>query len=326
MLNAIRLTYLQAKNCIFEGLKGIVRKSTGSWYSVITDSGQTYDCRIKGKFRIKGLEHATNPIAVGDSVTFELEPGQATAIITELDERKNYIIRRATNLSRQSHIIASNLDQALLVVTLAQPRTSLGFIDRFLVTAEAYSIPCTLIFNKSDLYSAEEMEILRSIESIYSTLGYYCLEVSALHGTNTYQLQSLLQDKTSLLSGHSGVGKSTLINLLVPDLSLKTDTISDYSSKGKHTTTFAEMHTLPDGGYIIDTPGIKEFGLVDMEKEEVSHYFPEMVALLNQCKFHNCTHLDEPGCAVIEAVRHEKIAFSRYESYLSIASGEDNRH
>lgn len=305
-------------------MQGIVIKSTGSWYSVLSENGKKTDCRVRGKFRLGG-QQSTNPIAVGDKVEFEVEPGQETAVITELHERDNYIIRKATNLSRQSHIIASNMDQAALVVTLAQPRTSLGFIDRFLVTAEAYSIPVVLVFNKFDLYTVEAIEVMRELEQLYTTIGYYCIEISALKGHNTFQLQSLLQNKTTLFAGHSGVGKSTLINHLVPDLILKTAEISDYSSKGKHTTTFAEMHPLPEGGFIIDTPGIKELGIVDMEPEEISHYFPEMRAMLNQCKFHNCKHIDEPKCAVVEAVRHEKIALSRYESYLSMIESNDTR-
>ncbi len=306
-------------------MQGIVIKSTGSWYSVLATNGERYDCRVRGKFRLKGAE-STNPITVGDKVEIELEPNQPTGIIMELFDRDNYIIRRATNLSRQSHIIAANMDQAALVITLAQPRTSFGFIDRFLVTAEAYSIPVILVFNKFDLYTVEAIEVMREMEQLYTAIGYYCIEVSALKGHNTFQLKSLLENKTTLFTGHSGVGKSTLINHLIPDLILKTAEISDHSSKGKHTTTFAEMHELPDGGFIIDTPGIKELGIVDIAPEEISHFFPEMRLLFNQCKFHNCKHLNEPGCSVIEGVKHEKIALSRYESYCSMVLGDNNRN
>ncbi len=305
-------------------MKGIVTKSTGSWYTVRAEDGQYYDCRIKGKFRIKGIV-STNPIAVGDNVLFEKEQGQETAIITELFERDNYIIRKATNLSHQSHILAANLDLAMLVVTLAQPRTSLGFIDRFLVTTEAYQVPAILVFNKFDIYSVEEIEIMRELESLYTKLGYYCLEVSALRGHNMYQLASLLQNKISVFSGHSGVGKSTLINYLIPNIALKTSEISDFSAKGVHTTTFAEMFELPEGGFIIDTPGIKELGLVDIGEKEISRYFPEMLAKLPKCKFNNCQHINEPGCAVITAIEQGEIALSRYESYLGMVLGEDNR-
>lgn len=306
-------------------MKGIVIKSTGSWYTVRGEDANLYDCRIKGKFRIKGIA-TTNPIAVGDCVLFEKEQGQETAIINELLERKNYIIRRATNLSHQSHIIAANIDLAMLVVTLAQPRTSLGFIDRFLVTAEAYQVPAILVFNKFDIYSVAEIEIMRELENIYNKLGYYCLEVSALRGHNIYQLTSLLQNKTSVFSGHSGVGKSTLINHLIPNLALKTSEISDFSRKGVHTTTFAEMFELPDGGFIIDTPGIKELGLVDIDKDEISRYFPEMLAKLPECKFNNCQHINEPGCGVLAAIEQGEIALSRYESYLGMVLGDNNRN
>lgn len=305
-------------------MKGIVLKSTGSWYSVLAENGNRYNCRVRGVFRIKGIS-ATNPIAVGDRVEFELEPAQATGVITQLSDRDNYIIRRATNLSRQSHILAANIDLAALIVTLAQPRTSLGFIDRFLVTAEAYHIPVAILFNKYDLYSVEEIEMMRGYEVLYDSLGYFCLEISALKGHNVQQLFSLLEFKTTLFSGHSGVGKSTLINHLIPNLNLKTAGISDYSSKGVHTTTFAEMHALPDGGFIIDTPGIKELGVVDIAKEEVSHYFPEMRELITKCRFNNCLHIDEPHCAVIEAVDQNKIALSRYESYVSIVMQDNER-
>lgn len=305
-------------------MQGLITKSTGSWYQAQTPDGQRYDCRIKGKFRIKGIT-TTNPIAVGDVVDFELEPEQGTGVITNLHPRKNYIIRKSINLSKQAQIIAANLDQALLVVTLASPRTSLGFIDRFLVTAEAYDIPAKLIFNKLDLFSDEGLEILQAYKAIYEDIGYPCYEVSALEGTNIDAVQALLKDNITLISGHSGVGKSSLINRLLPDLDLRTHQISEWSDKGMHTTTFAEMFELPQGGFIIDTPGIRELGIIDIEKQELSHFFPEMRARMHDCRFNNCRHINEPGCAVLEALENEDIAPSRYESYLSIYNGNDTR-
>lgn len=306
-------------------MKGMVIKSTGSWYQVLGDDGRHYECRIKGKFRTKGIR-TTNPIAVGDRVEFELEPDQESAVISALEPRRNYIIRKSINLSKQAQILGANLDQAILVVTLASPPTSLGFIDRFLVTAEAYSVPAALVFNKLDLFSEEGLEILEEYVSIYSELGYPCYEVSALEGTNIDQLRDLLRDKVTLVSGHSGVGKSSLINAIAPGSQLRTGSISDWSDKGKHTTTFAEMLPLPFGGYLIDTPGIRELGIVDIEQAELSHFFPEMRALLNACRFHNCRHVNEPGCAVLDALEAGDIQPSRYESYLSIYQNEDNRN
>ncbi|MBG6236522.1 ribosome biogenesis GTPase [Pedobacter sp. CAN_A7] len=305
-------------------MQGLVIKSTGSWYQVHAEDGQDYDCRIKGKFRIKGIQ-TTNPIAVGDQVEFEMEPNAPTGVIHKLLDRKNYIIRKSINLSKQAQIIAANLDQAYLIVTLASPRTSLGFIDRFLVTSEAYRIPTMLVFNKLDLFSEEGLEILAAYKSIYEQLGYPCYEVSALEGTNIPQIEALLKDKTTLFSGHSGVGKSSLINVLLPGRDIKTGIISESSDKGQHTTTFAEMHTLPFGGYLIDTPGIRELGIFDIKPEELGHYFVEMRALMNKCRFNNCRHVNEPGCAVIKAVEDEEIAVSRYESYLSIFHGNETR-
>ena len=305
-------------------MQGLVIKSTGSWYQVSAEDGQTYACRIKGKFRIKGIQ-TTNPIAVGDNVDFELEPNAETGVINHLHDRKNYIIRKSINLSKQTQIIAANLDQAFLIVTLASPRTSLGFIDRFLVTAEAYDIPTCLIFNKLDIYSDEGLEILADYKAIYENIGYSCYEVSALQGTNIAQIEALLKDKVTLFSGHSGVGKSSLINAILPDFDLKTGEISESSDKGQHTTTFAEMHQLPFGGYLIDTPGIRELGIVDIEKEELSHFFVEMRERLNQCKFNNCRHINEPGCAIIKAVEEGEIEPSRYDSYQSIYFGNDTR-
>ena len=305
-------------------MQGLITKSTGSWYQVQTPGKQKFDCRIKGKFRIKGIT-TTNPLAVGDIVDFDMEPEQGTGVITNLYQRKNYIIRKSINLSKQAQILAANLDQAFLIVTLASPRTSLGFIDRFLVTAEAYDIPARLIFNKLDLFSDEGLEILADYKAIYEDIGYPCYEVSALKGTNIDQIQGLLKDKITLFSGHSGVGKSSLINVLLPDLALRTTEISEWHDKGMHTTTFAEMFELPQGGFIIDSPGIRELGVIDIEKQELSHFYPEMRKLMNACRFNNCRHINEPGCAVLEAVASEEIALSRYESYLSIYHRNDTR-
>lgn len=306
-------------------MRGLVTKSTGSWYQVLGDDGNRYECRIKGIFRTQGIK-TTNPIAVGDRVEFEIEQGQQSAVITKLEPRKNYIIRRSVNLSKQTQIIGANLDLALLVVTLASPPTSTGFIDRFLVTAEAYGIPAALVFNKLDLFSEEGLEILAEYIAIYENLGYPCFTVSALEKENIETLNEVLKDKITLISGHSGVGKSTLINAIIPGSDLKTGNISDWSDKGKHTTTFAEMIDLPFGGKLIDTPGIRELGIVDIEPQELSHYFPEMRNLLNQCKFHNCRHINEPGCAVLDALEIGEIEPSRYDSYLSIYNNENNRN
>jgi len=305
-------------------MQGLVIKSTGSWYQVHGEDGQDYDCRIKGKFRIRGIQ-TTNPIAVGDQVEFEIEPNSANGIIYKLRDRRNYIIRKSINLSKQAQIIAANLDQAFLVVTLASPRTSLGFIDRFLVTAEAYSIPAVLVFNKLDLFNEDGLAVLDDYKSIYEHIGYPCYTVSALEGTNIPVIEELLKDRTTLFSGHSGVGKSSLINALLPGRSIKTGEISGASDKGQHTTTFAEMHTLPFGGYLIDTPGIRELGVFDIRPEELSHYFVEMRDRLNQCRFNNCRHINEPGCAVLKAVENGEIEMSRYESYLSIYHGNETR-
>lgn len=305
-------------------MHGLVTKSTGSWYQVQTPEGHRLDCRIKGKFRIKGIT-TTNPVAVGDQVDFEMEPDQETGVITKLHERKNYIIRKSINLSKQGQIIAANLDQAFLVVTLASPRTSLGFIDRFLVTAEAYHIPAMLVFNKLDLFSKEGLEILAEYRSIYEDLGYHCFEVSALKGTHVDDVVNALKNKVSLFSGHSGVGKSTLINRILPDLQLRTSSVSEWHDKGMHTTTFAEMFELPFGGFIIDTPGIRELGIVDIEQTELGGMFPEIRQYRENCRFKNCRHINEPGCAVLDAVESGEIAPSRYDSYLSIYHGNDTR-
>ena len=303
-------------------MKGVVIKSTGSWYIVLSEEEKVIECRIKGLFRTKDIK-TTNPIAVGDKVEFEMED-DGKGVIHAIGERKNYIIRKSINLSKQSHIIAANMDQAFLIVTLAMPRTSTGFIDRFLLTAEAYHIPASIIFNKIDLFDdAETMVNVDEFISVYEKIGYKCYKVSAKKNIQLDVLRELTKDKTTLISGHSGVGKSTLINAMDANLDLRIGEISDAHNKGKHTTTFAEMHTLSYGGFIIDTPGIKELGLVDMEKEEISDYFPEMRAIRNDCKFNNCLHLNEPKCAVIAAVEKGEIAASRYNSYLGIMNGEE---
>ena len=305
-------------------MKGTVIKSTGSWYEVLTDQGKSINCRIKGKFRTLDIK-TTNPIAVGDRVQIEPEPDQETGLITTLHPRKNYIIRKSVNLSKQAQIIAANLDQAFLIVTLASPRTSMGFIDRFLVTAEAYDIPAKLIFNKLDLFNEEGLEILEEYQAIYENAGYPCYSVSAIKKTNLDQIRELLKDKVTLVSGHSGVGKSTLINALLPGKELKTGQISDWSDKGKHTTTFAEMFQLPFGGYLIDTPGIRELGVFDIEKQDLGRLFPEIRKLMGNCRFHNCRHINEPGCAVLDALDNEELESSRYDSYLSIYHDNETR-
>lgn len=306
-------------------MQGLVTKSTGSWYTVLGNNDKKYECRIKGKFRMQGLV-STNPVAVGDIVNFELEPEQETGVISKVHDRRNYIIRKSINLSKQVQIIAANLDQACLVVTLASPRTSIGFIDRFLVTAEAYSVPAILIFNKLDLFSQEGLAILESYKDLYQRIGYPCFEVSAIKGTHIEQLEELLKDKTSLFSGHSGVGKSSLINRLIPGKELRIGEISDWSDMGKHTTTFAELFELPFGGKLIDTPGIRELGITDIEPHELAHFFPEMRALMHDCKFNNCVHINEPGCAVLKALEEGNLEPTRYDSYQSIYFGNDTRH
>jgi ribosome biogenesis GTPase / thiamine phosphate phosphatase len=286
------------------------------------EKGRRYECRLRGKFKISGIQ-STNPLAVGDYVEFQQDPGQETATITGIDERRNYIIRKATNLSRRTHIIAANLDQAMVIATLAEPRTSAGFIDRFLVTCEAYSIPAVIVFNKSDLYDQQSLEYLDLLLGMYHDVGYKVLIVSATQKQNLEAFEEILLHKTTLLAGHSGVGKSTLINAIEPTLDLKVQTISKAHLKGRHTTTFAEMYQLPKGGFIIDTPGIKEFGLVDFEPWELSHYFPEMRALFNKCRFDNCTHNNEPGCQVKKGVENGMISILRYNNYLNMLMGEE---
>ncbi|MFV0566111.1 MAG: ribosome small subunit-dependent GTPase A [Flavobacteriaceae bacterium] len=306
-------------------MTGLVYKSTGSWYTVKTELGDTYECRIKGKFRIKGIK-STNPIAVGDYVDFELETANNTTsgVINTIHDRKNYIVRKSVNLSKQTHIIASNIDQVFLMITINNPPTLTSFIDRFLVTAEAYSVKTVLLFNKIDAYGQNTLDEVRYLAHVYRAIGYECIGISAASGKNIDQVKRLMHNKTSMFSGHSGVGKSTLVNAIEPDLDLKTKEISTLYMQGQHTTTFAEMYDLSFGGKIIDTPGIKGFGVVDMDKEEVGDYFPEIFKLKQHCKFNNCLHINEPKCAVKDALDNNEIAFSRYRSYLQIVEGDDD--
>lgn len=298
-------------------MDGLVIKNTGSWYVVHTDNGEDVNCKIKGNFRLKGIR-TTNPVAVGDRVTISVNP-DGNAFITAIQPRKNYIIRRASNLSKESHIIAANLDCAFLVVTLAHPVTSTTFIDRFLATAEAYRVPAVLLINKVDLLTDDDdKEYCEAVASLYRTIGYDVLEISALTGEGMTELRERLKDKISLFSGNSGVGKSTIINALLPDLELRTGSISDMHDTGMHTTTFSEMFPLPEGGWIIDTPGIKGFGTIDFDKHEIAHFFPEIFKISAECKYGDCTHTHEPGCVVLKALDQHYISQSRYASYLSI--------
>lgn len=302
-------------------MKGLVIKNTGSWYSVRTDTGKVVECKIKGNFRLKGIR-STNPVAVGDNVEIALN-SEGTAFITHIEERRNYIIRKSQNLSKQSHILAANVDQAFLIVTVNYPQTSTTFIDRFLASAEAYSVPVVLVFNKCDILSDDERHYQQSMIHLYETIGYECREVSATTGEGVDGLHALLKGKITLLSGNSGVGKSTLINQILPEANLRTAEISDAHNTGMHTTTFSEMLELPEGGYIIDTPGIKGFGTFNMEPEELTSYFPEIFHFSKGCKFSNCTHTHEPGCAVLKAIDDHFIAQSRYQSYLNMLEDKD---
>lgn len=309
---------------------GIVTKSTGSWYTVRDNEGEFFDCRIKGKLRIKGIR-TTNPLAVGDHVSFELlnewsENDYQMGVVTAVSDRKNYIIRKSINLSKESQIIAANVDQAILVVTVKHPQTTTTFIDRFLASAEAYNIPVTLVFNKIDCYDAEDMEKVNELYGTYFEIGYSCIGTSAETGQGLDDLLAAMKDKVNVVAGHSGVGKSTLVNKIDPNLNLRTGIISDYHKQGKHTTTFSEMFEFSFGGYIIDTPGIRGFGMIDMEKEEISHFFREIFKVGDGCKFYNCTHAHEPGCAVRTAVEEGRITLSRYESYLNILRGDDEKY
>ena len=297
-------------------MRGLVIKSTGSWYTVRADGGEDVECKIKGNFRLKEIK-STNPIAVGDRVEIDVNR-EGTAFITRIEERKNYIIRRASNLSKQVHIIAANLDQAMLIATVNYPITTTIFIDRFLATAMAYRVPVKLVFNKIDRYNTEDRRNLEFLMDLYSSIGYSCLTLCARSGEGLEALKADLKDKVTLLSGHSGVGTSTIINQLVPGVNLRTGDISEYHNKGMHTTTFSEMISLPEGGYLIDTPGIKGFGTIEMADAEISHYFPELFKYSKGCRFNNCTHRHEPGCAVIRAVEEGLINMSRYKSYLNI--------
>ncbi|GAB4002504.1 ribosome small subunit-dependent GTPase A [Spirosoma daeguense] len=304
---------------------GLVIRSTGSWYDVRDPDGHVFQGRLKGKFKIKGLK-VTNPIAVGDKVAFEIEDvTENTAVITDIAPRENYIIRQSVHKTAHGHILAANIDQAVLLATLTLPRTSLGFIDRFLVSAESFRIPTVVVFNKTDILNEDGLAYQQEIMEMYEQIGYTCLATSAMEGEGVDTFRQLLDHKVTLLSGHSGVGKSSLVNAISPDLNLRTNEVSTFANKGVHTTTFAEMFELAPATFIIDTPGIKELGLIDTSKEEIGHYFPEMRDRLNECRFHNCLHINEPGCAIKDAVAEGEIAESRYMSYLSMMEGGDNR-
>lgn len=306
-------------------MKGLVIKTTGSRHQIETPDGNNFDCTIRGKLRTLGIK-STNPLAVGDWVEFIADENEKNGIITDICDRKNYIVRKSVNLSKQTHVLAANIDQAIMVVTVSQPETPVEFIDRFLVTAEAYSIPAILIFNKMDLIDEFLNEKLEWYLSIYESIGYKCIKTSVKNNLHIDQVKSHLQSKISLIAGLSGVGKSSLINRVEPGLSLKISEISNSHQSGKHTTTFSEMFKLSFGGYIIDTPGLRSFGTFDMKKEDVSHYFPEFFKLSPQCQFYNCTHIHEPKCAVVQALENGTLSWTRYKSYLSICEGNDDKY
>jgi len=305
--------------------KGVVVKSTGSRCKVLFGEGIILECSIKGKLRMKELR-TTNPIAVGDNVLFEIDKKNNSGIITEVLDRRNYILRKASNLSKHSQIIAANIDQVFLMITIILPETPVEFIDRFLITAEAYRIPAKIIINKTDLYDTDEFEKMKYLEAVYNTIGYECIRLSLYDKTNLETLRLLMKDKISLISGNSGVGKTTLLNSFNPALNLKTAEISDYHKQGKHITTFPEMHQMPFGGFVIDTPGIRGFGVVNMERNEIYHFFREIFRISKECRFNNCLHLDEPGCAVRYAVEKGEIDFLRYRSYLNIMEGDNRKY
>ncbi len=305
--------------------KGVVLKSTGSRYRILSSDGKTIECSIKGKLRIQELR-TTNPVAVGDNVLFEIDRKSSSGIITEVLDRTNYILRKSSNLSKHSQIIAANIDQVFLMITIIMPETPVEFIDRFLITAEAYRIPATIVVNKTDLYGGQELEKMDYIVSMYRKIGYDCLLISVKEKTGLDKLKSRIKGKITLVSGNSGVGKTTLLNTFNPELNLKTDEISDYHKQGKHITTFPEMHQMPFGGSVIDTPGIRGFGVVDMERNEIYHFFREIFRISKDCKFNNCLHLDEPECAVRTAVENGDIDYLRYRSYLNIMENDDRKY
>jgi ribosome biogenesis GTPase / thiamine phosphate phosphatase len=305
--------------------QGIVIKSTGSRYRVLYDENKIIESYIRGKLRIQGTR-TTNPVAVGDKVVFDIDTKTGSGIITGVLDRRNYILRKSSNLSRHSQVIAANVDQVLLMITIILPETPVEFIDRFIITAEAYRIPVIILINKTDLYGEDELERMKYLESLYGKIGYQTLSLSLYTGSALDPLKNLIKDKVSLISGNSGVGKTTLLNTLNPSLNLKTEEISDYHKQGKHITTFPEMHPMPFGGFVIDTPGIRGFGVVDMEKNEIYHFFREIFEVSKECRFNNCLHLDEPGCAVRAAVENGKIDFLRYRSYLNIMETDDRKY